>query len=133
VKLRRKRRALPQCTCPWPQVVHGTESGELVCLCGGKVSREAQVAVETAKALALMDRLAYDAWAETQGIHIEVAQGGVVGHMRGGSTGPGVCSGGSGSSSGRAHGRCRRVVASPASRRRVTPQQQKAPCLRGFR
>jgi hypothetical protein len=81
VKLRRKRRALPQCTCPWPQVVHGTESGELVCLCGGKVSREGQVALETAEALALTDRLAYDAWAETQGIHIEVAQGGVVGHM----------------------------------------------------
>jgi hypothetical protein len=81
VKLRRKRRALPPCTCPWPQVVHGTESGELVCLCGGKVSREGQVAVETAEALALMDRLAYDAWAETQGTHIEVAQGGVVGHM----------------------------------------------------
>jgi hypothetical protein len=69
VKLRRKRRALPQCTCPWPQLVHGTESGELVCLCGGKVPREGQVAVETAEALALMDRLAYDAWAETQGIH----------------------------------------------------------------
>jgi hypothetical protein len=53
VKLRRKRRAPPQSTCPWPQVVHGTESGELVCLCG-KASREGQVAVETAEALALI-------------------------------------------------------------------------------
>jgi hypothetical protein len=55
VNLRRRRRALPQCTCRWPQAVHGTERDELVCLCGGKVSREGQPAAETAEALGLMD------------------------------------------------------------------------------